>query len=289
MPLTDIFNKIENSFSDPHSKIALNNLKFDWKKGCLPAQKVEEFLNLVITEIGSGGSSKPTSPLPFYFRKVLTKQPLGFLFCSTRLPKIKEKYVRVMDVLDFFEYNVESKIKALYEKNTATSKLYWDLLEKETVNPNHYSGEMKCKEPCNYFWATTENNELYNLLQINKISNNTAVIRNILGLYKHKKNARLLCIYIPNAVSILKKVISPTTLDSFGDYVFLPSDNPNGYGTTLNLETLEEGVEEILVEKLRFNKDGKFPVKLLKPPVEDDPPHLDLTILSTKSMERANT
>lgn len=209
---------------------------------------MEEFLNLVIREIDIAGSSNPTRPLPFYFQKVLKKHPSEFLFCSTRFPKNKEEYVRVMEVMDFFKYNVEPKIKALYERNTAARELYCDLLKKRTVNANHHSGEMKGKDPCNFFWATTADA----LVQIS----NTANIINVLGLYKYLEGHRPLCIYISKGGSESKSIRVPTTLDSMGDYVFLPSDNRDGYGTTLNLETLEEGAKEILVEKLSFNKKG---------------------------------
>ena len=72
-----------------------------------------------------------------------------------------------------------------------------------------------------------------------------------------------------------------------GDYAFLPSNDPTGYGWTLNLNTLEQGAKEVFIGKVSFDKGG-FEVKSLGN-VTNNPPLLDLTTLATKSAYRANT
>lgn len=69
------------------------------------------------------------------------------------------------------------------------------------------------------------------------------------------KGQRLVRIDIPPDALQGKRLCAPTTLDAGANPVFVPYNDSEGYGRTLNLRAIRRDLKELVVEKIPFTED----------------------------------
>jgi hypothetical protein len=145
----------------------------------------------------------------------------------------------------------------------------WEMFERGQIDPEiHFNPEAELKSSCrNFFWATLTDS-LDKVFSGSKLS--ATDVRNLLGLSYLWEDVGLYRIDLPNLPSGIR-ICVPTTLDSSPTCVFLPVDNQSNFGQTFHLNTIDKGVEEVVISPLPFTTDCKVtPIGFVKAPLPDD-------------------
>lgn len=209
---------------------------------------------------------------------VIREGPERFDQKCSRQPKTPEPYSRVLEVTDFALYNLSLAELGL-EVDDALGSRVWDRLG-TTITPYYYTGHMKTLR--NFFWGLPTRRLTGNQGPATLTQDATA-IRNQLGLYHIAKDRRLLRIDIPATALAGRLICAPTTLDAGINVVFAPCADATGVGWTMNLETLRNSVEELIIASLIF--DSSYTVTKIGI-VTEAPPDLDLDMLEANALAR---
>lgn len=258
----------------PEGRIWYNNFEFDRKAKNLPDSIITELVDAF--EI-VGFHSTSTDDLISIARKtqkafleVLKMFPGRFDQKGTRIPNHCDFYSRIITIRAFIDNNVDIH-RLGFPIDDWDDITIWESLGKH-VKPKHFINTLRTGRV--FFWCTKTCN--MDDLRCN-YGNETAELaleaRNQLGLAHLGEGLPLVEIIIPSYKLTGKTVRAPTCLDAgFPSNVWVPSDDRNGFGWTLNLSTCEKGLEETVIEELPFERDynavrvGIIPITLLPAP-----------------------
>src|SRR6185295_23819 len=223
------------------------NYQFDLNKDNLDRTVYDDFKASVERRLGESSPEDSLSPFDLV-SAILGAEPDRFdLKCARPLLR-NEAYSRVIEITDFATYNLRLEEIGL-ELDEAIGSRVWDLLG-VTITPYHYGNTMKTRR--NFFWCLPTRS--LSLLQTTASPAQAAtVVRNRLGLYYINKDHRLLRIDIPADALAGRRICAPTSLDAGINFVFAPCDDADGVGWTIDLETLSQSVEELVIEGLSFD------------------------------------
>ena len=145
----------------------------------------------------------------------------------------------------------------------------WEMFERGQIDPDvHFNRDAELRSSRrNFFWATLTDS-LDKLFTGSKLS--ATDVRNLLGLSYLWEDVGLYRIDLPDLPSEIR-ICVPTTLDSSPTCVFLPADNKSNFGQTFHLNTIDKGVEEVVISPLPFTTDCKVtPIGFVKAPLPPD-------------------
>ena len=234
--------------SQPTGRLWLLKFRYDINNSNIP-KDVELTLQSFIE---SKLPAAPDSALQI-LDAVITENPKSFDMVGLRIPPNDTLYNLIVKLEDFALFYLDKpRVKKIDESNDPFDEV-WNELGK-TITAKHYDGDVKTGRE--FFWCAPEDTIKEIVTSCNPKSSLAATLRDRLGLNKMKKGQRLILINVPSKALAGKKLCAPTTLDSGLNPVFVPCNDPDGYGRTLNLKTCLRDVREVVVEKIHF--DGTF-------------------------------
>jgi|SRR6185503_5392033 len=210
---------------------------------------------------------------------VISDEPNNFDLKCSRRPGKAEAYSRVMEVTDLAVYNLRLDEVGL-ELDAEVGSRVWDKLG-TTITSYYHKDTMKTGR--NFFWCLPSK-RLSAIETTVEPNQKASAVRNQLGLYHIDKDRRLLRIDIPSDALAGRVIRAPTSLDAGPNVVFVPCDDDNGNGWAINLETLSNSVEELIIEGLSF--DSSYTVTKIGI-VSEPLPDLNMDILESNALNRS--
>jgi hypothetical protein len=250
------------------------NFEYDTACGNLSEASVKKFYQRIEAVLLEHPSL--ASPLA-HILYVVANGPSDFDLIGLRHPGRHDDFSTVLTASTFATYNI-NWVELGLELDEGTSDRVWDWLGVFITN-EHYSGELRTIRP--FFWCTLKRSIVAALDERGHLA--ASAIRDFLGLQSIKKGQHLLRIDIPKVKLQDKRVVAPTTLDAGINIVFCPSNDSSGFGWTMNLQSLDEGAQEVVIEQIPF--DGEFIVTKIGV-VDDDPPVVNWDVVENRRRER---
>ncbi len=227
--------------ADQHGRIWWRKLEFDVEAGNLESARSEEFQQEVEARLPS-----ELAPLALA-QRVLADPQTNFDLRGRRVPQEKCTYSRVIDADTFAAYHVAWEVTG-EPLNEQTGAHLWEGLGKH-ITSDHYDLTREFRTLRGFFWCTTVE-ELKKLM----VGTNAADrVRDALGLLGVNAGTRLLRVDVPTPDE--HPVLAPTALDQAVNTAFMPCADADGRGWTLHLRTLERGVSEVIVKKIKLTRD----------------------------------
>ncbi|MDX6385736.1 MAG: hypothetical protein QOK48_3309, partial [Blastocatellia bacterium] len=236
--------------SDQHGKVWWYNLQFDVAHNNLPSEINDRFMETVREALEA--LDDYDSPLD-----LLKLTPSSFALQGNRSPEV-EPFSRVLDAHSFAHFNVDYLKLGLGTSEKLKDQVWHRFRRGKIVPERHFTNYMKTGGG-DFFWGTPTRRleEVFQELGIESPSlfvsphekgdQAATEIRNLLGLSYHEEGVGLYRIDIPSKCLKEVKFRAPTTLDSSPLCVFLPADEQTPFGSTLHLDKLEPGAEEVVI------------------------------------------
>lgn len=262
----------EALINDQQGKIWWYNLQFDVAHNNLSTEINDLFMETVREALEA--LDDYDSPLD-----LLKKTPSTFSLQGNRSPEV-EPFSRVMDDYAFARFNIDWEGLGFAEERLEDQ--VWNRFRKGKIVPaSDFRNHMKSGG--DFFWGTPTRqlDEVFAKLGIEsptlfvdpseKGDQAATEIRNLLGLSYHNEGIGLYRIDIPSKYLQGVKVCAPTTLDSSPICVFLPADEQTPFGSTLHLDKLEPGAEEVVIGALEFTEEYHVTqLGFIRNPLPDD-------------------
>lgn len=178
---------------------------------------------------------------------ILKSDPGSFEMQGQRTPTDVEGYSCVirLEVLAHYYLRRRSLLTVLDEADDELDYI-WDNLD-TIITSRFLTGTLRTEKA--FFWCTPTY-ELQTIERHGTPDASATAIRTRLGLHLVAQGHRLVRIEIPPEALRGMKVVAPTTLDAGYNPVFIPSNEADGHGRTLNLESYVRDLKELISEPL---------------------------------------
>lgn len=234
---------LEQLLADQHGRIWWLKLQFDVKAGNLEEAHSVELQQQVESRLPSGLTALALA------QSVLAEEQSNFDLRGRRTPREPLAYSRVIDADTFAAYHVAWEVTG-EPLDEQTGLHLWEGLGKHITN-DHYDLTREFRTLRGFFWCTTT--QELNALMVGPEAANR--VRDALGLLGVNAGARLLRVDVPASALNGHTVVAPTALDQAANTAFMPCADEDGKGWTLHLRTLERGVSEVIVKKIKLTRD----------------------------------
>ena len=231
---------------DPLGRLWLLKFHYDLKNGNIP-ENFEQTLKTVVD---------PKLPAPAdtalqILEAVIVENPKSFDLVGLRIPPNGTQYNLVVK-LEVFSYKyLNPGVLTKVDEGEDEYDYVWKELGNTITAKDHFGWVRTARE---FFWCAPKGTIKKILTTCNSRCNLAATtVRNRLGLDHMAKGQRLILIDVPNTALAGRKLCAPTCLDSGLNPVFVPFNDPRGYGRTFNLRTGSRDVREVVVEKIPFD------------------------------------
>lgn len=207
-------------------------------------------------------STDPIHPIDL-IKRVVRNYPLLFDLKGQRKPQELEDYSSVMDAGVLAYYYYQSKNGD--EIDDMSGERLWQQLGVKITSAN-FEGKL-LKTGRDFFWCSPTEGI--------KTCGEASVVRNKLGLVDKLQGQYLVRIDIPTH-TLEGKILAPTTLDAGDSIIFTPCDDNDGLGWTMDLETLDRALRELVIEpvtltlKFVYNRVGTGPIDQPVPDIDYD-------------------
>jgi hypothetical protein len=237
--------------SEQLGRLWLAKLDFDLIYGNLLPADISHFQSVIDSNLHNLSSLLSSiSVIDF----ILKKDTASFDLQGQRAPTITEPYSCIVQLEAFSLHLVNPRVlSTVLDEGDNDMDFIWQNLG-TIVTPRFHDKDLKSERE--FFWClpTAQLDALELAYSPNK---GATIIRTRLGLHKADKGQRFIRIDIPSALLDGKKLCAPTSFDGGANPVFMPSQNPDGYGRTLNLKRIVRDRKELVVEKLPFTHEFK--------------------------------
>ena len=228
-------------------KATLSNVIYAWRKSCLSKKIIVKSL---LTAARSWMSSSPDILPEESMQQAFASLSPTFFCRGVKVTKTPIPCSRVMNLQDLIRYNIDLANTGLSIKGRITAK-----------QANHFErfgfkkcaiGEMKTRRPFSWVTPTAALNDLRVKYPLDIIS---TVSRKLLGLLAFQEDEHMVELQYP-IMKIHPRV--PTFLEGSPSLIFRAKRATDGWGRTVNLETLDDGLPEAVYPKIPFTSDFKL-------------------------------
>lgn len=169
-----------------------------------------------------------------------------FNLCGAGVPDVSDGLVRLMQVNEFFHFNIDTDRLGLDDDDLDDDDFLWTYHDLVDLKP-YYHNTLRGKQ--SFFWAMPTSDFEATVGS----SSRPDELRNRCGLDHFGKGTYILGVHVPPAVASSLASKSPTILDGGTKLVFLPARMADGFGRALHLLSLTAGAREAVVEELTFD------------------------------------
>ncbi|HSS20058.1 MAG TPA: hypothetical protein VLL54_08285 [Pyrinomonadaceae bacterium] len=241
---------IEKLEADELGALWLSKFRYDLSEGNLAPAIEQEFQELVTSKLDSVGDGDPPLKIVEW---VINENPRAFDLRNQRTPTNPEPYSLVIKLEVFALFYLRRRVlMTVLDESDNEAEFVWANLG-GIITPAFYDGWVKTDRE--FFWCAPTR-LLVSILAGRRPNQGATLLRSRLGLHLMAKGQRIIRIDIPAPALEAKRLAAPTTLDAGTNPAFIPCNMADGYGRTLNLRTISRDVQELVVEKVRF--DGTF-------------------------------
>ena len=206
---------------------------------------MEEFLNRLGESVSSEGI--PANPAVL-IEKAVDRQP-SLIVKSNEHVQREDKISKVLSSYEVVRY-LTQKLNDFID-DASELKLYEEI-RSGWVRAEHLSGTISGKR--GFCWVT-KSQEVQSIVQQTSEGQRADKVRDNLGLKKYEEDIGLIEIKYPPYFCMEKRVVAPTVLDGGANPYFRPYPTKDGWGKTVDLHTLEDGLSEAVHLQCEINAD----------------------------------
>lgn len=252
----------KNMEGSSEGRLMLSNILYDCRTKRISKDVIRSLLNEIMEKWKSSG--KYDSPVGIVTH--IADENSQMYHCQGQ-PGINNPHEvsRVIESVTFLKNN----ISPLASGGVFTDCVRDDQIEfweKEGFEKNEVKGEMQSRRA--FAWVT-KSKELEKLRKDNDQKKFPNIVRNALGLRHYNNEEKLLEICYPDDALNNSKLVPPTFIEGSPSLIYCSKKKKDGWGRTVHLETLKEGLPEGVHPPIKFNE--KFKVKKIGQLTEGSP------------------
>lgn len=238
--------------------------QYDLDNGNIPADIGDKFRSIVEAKLKT---LKPGLPPLALVESIILENSTLFDLKGLRVPQEHELYSLIVKLEVFSYYYLKRRVLlTILDEADDDLEFIWVNIG-GIITPRFFGGRLRTDRA--FFWCAAKK-VIENVVARHDAGQAATTLRDRLGLHPVGKGQRLIRIDIPVNALVSKKLCAPTTLDSGVNPAFIPFNDADGYGRTLNLKTIKRDVKEIVAEEIPF--DETFTATIIGEVSADVPP-----------------